>query len=145
MKRAGAYTGLFLIVSRQEPIPDKIRLDKWLWAARVYKTRSLATAAINGGHVHLNGARVKPSRSVDLDDEVRIVKGVVVFTVHIRGLSDRRGPASVAQALYEETEASRSQRESQSAQRKLLNHAGLGPDKRPNKRDRRHIIRFRRG
>lgn len=131
-------------MSRQDSDADKIRLDKWLWAARFFKTRSLATVAISGGHVHLNGARVKPSRSVKLDDELRIKKGSVEFTVHIRGLSGRRGPASVAQTLYEETEASRSQRETQSEQRRLMADAGPRPDKRPSKRDRRHIIRFRR-
>ena len=132
-------------MSKQESDSDKIRLDKWLWAARFFKTRSLATEAINGGHVHLNGARVKPSRSVKLDDEVRIKKGSVEFIVHIRGLSDKRGPAPVAQTLYEETEASQAQRENQKEQRRLMADAGPRPDKKPSKRDRRHIIRFRRG
>ncbi len=132
-------------MSIQDSDADKIRLDKWLWAARFFKTRSLASVAINGGHVHLNGSRVKPSRSVKLDDELRIKKDKVEFTVHIRGLSDRRGPAALAQTLYEETEASRSQRETQSEQRRLMAVAGARPDKRPSKRDRRHIIRFRRG
>jgi ribosome-associated heat shock protein Hsp15 len=122
---------------------ENIRLDKWLWAARFFKTRSLATEAINGGHVHLNGGRVKPSRSVKLDDEVRIRKGSLELTVHIRALSDKRGPASVAQTLYEETEGSHQQRELHSEQRRLLAAATPHPEKRPSKRDRRHIIRFK--
>lgn len=124
---------------------DKTRLDKWLWAARFFKTRSLATEAINGGHVHLNGARVKPARSVQLDDEVRIRKGSLEFIIHVRALSDRRGPPSVAQTLYEETEDSHRQREQRSAQRRLKADAGPRPDTRPSKRERRHIIRFNRG
>ncbi len=132
-------------MSKPDSGADKIRLDKWLWAARFFKTRNLATEAINGGHVHLNGARVKPSRSVGLDDEVRIRKGSLEFIVHIRGLSGQRGPAAVAQSLYEETEASRRQRELQGEQRRLMAGAAPRPDKRPSKRERRHIIRFRRG
>lgn len=124
---------------------DKVRLDKWLWAARFFKTRSLATEAVSGGHVHLNGARVKPSRSVQLDDELRIHKGELEFIVQVRGLSDRRGSASVAQTLYEETQASREQRELNREQRRLRAAAAPRPDKRPSKRQRRHIIRFRRG
>lgn len=130
---------------KQETDSGKVRLDKWLWAARFFKTRSLATEAINGGHVHLNGARVKPSRSVKIDDELRIKKGNVEFIVLILGLSDKRGPASVAQALYQETEASQTQRETQKEQRRLMADAGPHPSKKPSKRDRRHIIRFRRG
>ena len=130
---------------KQETDSGKVRLDKWLWAARFFKTRSLATEAINGGHVHLNGARVKPSRSVKIDDELRIKKGNVEFIVLILGLSDKRGPASVAQALYQETEASQTQRETQKEQRRLMVDAGPHPSKKPSKRDRRHIIRFRRG
>lgn len=124
---------------------DKIRLDKWLWTARFFKTRGLATEAISGGHVHLNGARVKPSRGVQPDDEVRIRKGSLEFIIHVRVLSDRRGPPSVAQTLYEETEASHRQRELRREQRRLKADAAPRPDKRPSKRERRHIIRFNRG
>lgn len=130
---------------KQETDSSKIRLDKWLWAARFFKTRGLATEAINGGHVHLNGARVKPSRSVKLDDEVRVKKGSVEFVVHVLGLSDKRGPATVAQSLYQETEASQALRENQKEQRRLMADTGPHPAKKPSKRDRRHIIRFRRG
>jgi len=131
-------------MSKQDSDSDKVRLDKWLWAARFFKTRSLATDAINGGHVHLNGARVKPSRGVKVGDELRIQKGVVEFIVHIIVLSDRRGPAPVAQTLYKETEASQSKREADGEQRRLLANAAGGPVKRPDKRDRRKIIRFTR-
>ncbi len=131
-------------MSKQDSNSEKVRLDKWLWAARFFKTRSLASDAINGGHVHLNGARVKPSRCLKLNDELRIQKGVVEFIVHILVLSDRRGPAPVAQALYKETEASQSKREAQGEQRRLLANAAGGPVKRPDKRARRKIIRFTR-
>ena len=130
-------------MSKQDPDSDKVRLDKWLWAARFFKTRGLASDAINGGHVHLNGARVKPSRCLKLDDQLRIQKGAVEFIVHILILSDRRGPASVAQTLYKETDASQSKREAQGEQRRLLANAA-GPVKRPDKRSRRKIIRFTR-
>jgi ribosome-associated heat shock protein Hsp15 len=131
-------------MSKQAPDSDKVRLDKWLWAARFFKTRGLATEAINGGHVHLNGGRVKPSRGVKVGDELRIQKGTVEFIVHIQALSDRRGPASVAQALYQETEASQRKREQQGEQRRLLAKSGGAPTRRPDKRARRHIIRFTR-
>ena len=129
---------------KQDSDSDKVRLDKWLWAARFFKTRGLATDAINGGHVHLNGARVKPSRAVKVGDELRIQKGTVEFIVHILVLSDRRGPATVAQTLYQETEASQAKREAQGEQRRLLANAAGGPVKRPDKRARRKIIRFTR-
>jgi len=131
-------------MSKQNSDSDKVRLDKWLWAARFFKTRGLATDAINGGHVHLNGTRVKPSRGVKIGDELRIQKGMVEFVVHILILSDRRGPASVAQTLYEETEVSQSKREAEGEQRRLLANAAGGPVKRPDKRARRKIIRFTR-
>ena len=105
-------------MSKQDSNSDKVRLDKWLWAARFFKTRSLAADAINGGHVHLNGARVKPSRCPNVDDELRIQKGMVEFIVHIEVLSDRRGPATVAQTLYKETDASQLKREAQSEQQR---------------------------
>jgi len=118
------------------------RIDKWLWAARFFKTRSLASAAINGGHVHLNGSRVKPSRTLAIGDELRIQRGREEMVVIVQGLSDQRGPAAVAQTLYAETEASRTTRE-QSAEMRRLQSAGMSaPEHRPNKRERRNIIRF---
>lgn len=131
-------------MAAQDPAGPYVRLDKWLWAARFFKTRSLAATAINGGHVHLNGARAKPSRAPQPGDELRIRKGPVEFTVQVLALSGQRGPASVAQTLYEETEASRRQREQQGEQRRLMAAGAPGPERRPSKRDRRHIIRFRR-
>ena len=118
-----------------------VRLDKWLWAARFYRTRALAVEAINGGHVHVNGLRVKPSRNVNLGDEMRITKGATVFTLVVRAVATKRGPATQARSLYEEDEQSLRLREQQAAERKLL-AASSGPKKRPDKRARRRIIRF---
>ncbi len=122
----------------------KIRLDKWLWAARFFKTRALATQAIQGGHVHLNGARTKPSRPVAVGDELRIHRAGQTFTVIVEGLSARRGPAAEARTLYRETEESRKAREALEEQRRIERLAAGGgrPAKRPDKRGRRHIIRF---
>ncbi len=122
----------------------KVRIDKWLWAARFFKTRGLAAEAINGGHVHVNGNRVKPSRAVSEGDELRIQKGHVEMIVVVQALSDKRGPAPVAQTLYEETEASRVAREHQAEQRRLLSQSMHKPERRPDKRQRRRIIRFQR-
>ena len=85
---------------------DEARLDKWLWAARVYKTRQLAAGAISGGHVEVNGNRVKPSRLARVGDELKVRKGPYTYTLFVEGISSRRGPASVAATLYAETEAS---------------------------------------
>ena len=119
-----------------------VRLDKWLWAARFYKTRALAVEAINGGHVHLNGHRVKPSRKVEAGDALRIRKGEDVFQIEIRDVSDKRGPATRARQLYEETPRSIEARERQRAERRVLAAAAGRPAKRPDKRARRRIIRF---
>ena len=122
-----------------------VRLDKWLWAARFFKTRALARAAVQGGKVHLNGARVKPARTLSVGDELRVQRGNESLTIHVTELSDRRGPASVAQTLYNETEASRERREALAAERKLQREAHAGRERRPDKRQRRQIIRFRKG
>lgn len=121
---------------------DKVRLDKWLWAARFFKTRALAAEAINGGHVHLNGSRVKPARAVNIGDELHITKGSEVFVVLVELISDRRGPASAAQQLYEESESSREKREQYAEQRRLERANDTRPERRPDKRARRQIIRF---
>ncbi len=121
---------------------DKVRLDKWLWAARFFKTRSLATEAINGGHVHLNGQRPKPSRTVAPGDELTIRRGQDEYRITVRELSDKRGPAKVAQQLYEESEQSRAERERQAEQRRLQAAAEPRPARRPDKKGRRQIIRF---
>ncbi|MCU7939888.1 MAG: ribosome-associated heat shock protein Hsp15 [gamma proteobacterium symbiont of Bathyaustriella thionipta] len=123
---------------------DSIRLDKWLWAARFYKTRSLATEAIKGGKVHLNGQRVKPSHHVEVNHKVRIKKDAIEQTVIIKALSDKRGPASIAQTLYEETQDSIALREKTTQERKAM-FAGMPQHtvRRPSKKDRRKIIRFK--
>jgi len=121
---------------------EKVRLDKWLWAARFFKTRALATEAINGGHVHLNGQRPKPSRPLQAGDELVIRKGQEEFHIIVRELSAKRGPATVAQQLYEETSESRESREALREQRRLERAAAPKPARRPDKKGRRKIIRF---
>jgi len=123
---------------------ERMRLDKWLWAARFFKSRSLATEAINGGKVHLDGARVKPSHGVRPGDRLRIRRGEMEWTVDVVALAARRGPASEAQKLYRETEASLAARERQREERRLAAAAAPRPDHRPDKRARRRIIRFTR-
>ena len=121
----------------------RIRLDKWLWAARFFKTRALASEAVEGGKVQVNGDRPKRARPVQVDDEIRVRLGPYQHTVTVRALSARRGPASEAAGLYEETAASRTAREALAIQLKSL-HAAFGPDKgRPTKKDRRAIEKLR--
>jgi ribosome-associated heat shock protein Hsp15 len=120
----------------------KIRLDKWLWAARFFKTRSQATAAVNGGKVSVNGSRVKPSREVRLGDELHIRQGSSEKTVHVRGLSEHRGPAPQAQALYEETPESIAAREKEKELHQLAAAQRPRGEGRPTKRERRQIHRF---
>jgi len=121
----------------------RVRLDKWLWAARFFKTRGLATEAVDGGKVHVNGERVKAARPVKLGDRLEIRRGPELMEVRVVAVSDHRGPATAAQALYEESADSRARREEQSAQRRLLGASVARPAGRPDKRDRRRIIRFR--
>lgn len=121
----------------------KTRLDKWLWASRFYKTRHLAAEAINGGHVHLNGQRGKPSRVLHLADELSIHKTPFTFEITVEGLSVRRGPAKEAQLLYTEKEESIKKREILAEQRKLNAAQFPHAERRPDKRDRRRIIRFK--
>ena len=121
---------------------ESVRLDKWLWAARFYKTRALAVEAVNGGHVHVNGQRVKPSREVHIDDELKISKMPYVFVISVKSLSGKRGSATIAQTFYEEHAESIQQRETLHEQRKLLAAANPQPAHRPDKRERRKIIRF---
>jgi ribosome-associated heat shock protein Hsp15 len=123
--------------------PDKVRLDKWLWAARFFKTRALAAEAVEGGKVQVNGDRPKRARSLQVRDEIRIRLGPYEHIVMVRALSDRRGPASQAAELYDETDASRKAREALAVQLKSL-HALFGPEKgRPTKKDRREIERLK--
>lgn len=130
------------MVNIKEPI-EKLRLDKWLWAARFFKTRSLAKGAIEGGKVHYHGQRVKVSKEVQRGDELRVRQGYDERTIIIRALSDKRRGAPEAQALYEETTESIQRRELSAQQRKHMNL--LAPDRKPNKKDRRklqHIKQF---
>ena len=120
---------------------ETIRIDKWLWAARFFKTRSIAKAAIEGGKVHHNGERVKVSKEIRVGTELTIQQGFDKKTVLVKALSGVRGPAPVTQQLYEETEVSIARRELIATQRKLHNLAR--PDHRPSKKDRRDISKFK--
>jgi len=121
---------------------NKTRLDRWLWAARFYKTRALASSAVSGGKVHLAGQRVKSSRSVKVDDCYEILRGVERFEVIVQQLGDKRGSAQIAQLLYAETEASKALRAHQAEQRKLAALARPQSDHKPNKQERRKIRSF---
>ncbi|SKA49532.1 ribosome-associated heat shock protein Hsp15 [Enterovibrio nigricans] len=120
----------------------QIRLDKWLWAARFYKTRTLARNMIDGGKVHYNGHRSKPSKIVELGAEVKLRLGFEEKVVIIEKLSEQRRGAPEAQTLYRETEASVTRREQRSVERQLHAH-NPSPDRRPDKKQRRDIIKFR--
>ena len=122
---------------------EQVRLDKWLWAARFFKTRSLATEAINGGKVHVNGERAKPSRKVNLGDQMVIRQGYAEKQVIVTGLGERRGSAKMAAELYTETEESIRRREAEAEQRRLLAAAMPQQDQRPSKKQRRQIHRFK--
>ncbi|HBK47356.1 MAG TPA: RNA-binding protein [Xanthomonadaceae bacterium] len=119
--------------------PAGTRLDVWLWAARFFRTRSLAKQAIETGKVDVAGQRPKSSRVVRIGDALRISRGEEVFEVSVRGLSDARGPAAVAQALYEESAASRASREQARLQRQAARTGYRAPEHRPDKRARRLI------
>jgi len=123
-------------------IPAGVRIDVWLWAARFYKLRRLASEAVKGGHVEINGLHAKPARTVHIGDTIHIIKQQQAFEVIVRALSDKRGPAPVARTLYEETAESIQRREELAEQRKLHAASSPAPDKRPDKRARRRIIRF---
>jgi ribosome-associated heat shock protein Hsp15 len=123
---------------------ESVRIDKWLWAARFYKTRRLATDAVAGGRVHVNGVRVKPAKEVRADDTVAVTIGDLRWTVVVRGIGDRRGPASMAATLYEETAESRANREQHVAERRLARPPGAQEGARPTKQDRRRLEALRR-
>ncbi len=123
-----------------------VRIDKWLWAARFFKTRSLATKAASGGKIFVNGQRTKPSKNVMIGDKLTIHKAQMEWIVVICGISDRRGSATIARALYEETQGSVRNREKQKQERSLFYAGQTMPAKKPGKRDRRKIKDFiRRG
>lgn len=123
---------------------ERVRIDKWLWAARFFKTRSLAGEAVGGGRVQVDGRRVKPAREVRVGDEIAVTVGETTTTVTVRALSDRRGPATVAAGLYEETPDSRERREREREQRRLAPAPGADLQGRPSGRDRRRLDAQRR-
>lgn len=122
---------------------ESTRVDRWLWAARFFKHRKLATEAVAGGHVHLNGKRIKPARAVRVGDELTITKGHISYDVTIDAISEKRGSATVAATLYHESAESRAKREAYVEQMRLLAAANPTPQKRPDKRSRRRIIQFK--
>jgi ribosome-associated heat shock protein Hsp15 len=124
---------------------DSVRIDKWLWAARFFKTRAMASRACDLGRIESNGFRAKPARDVRPGDRLQIENDAGRFEIDVLGISHIRGPASVAQTLYRETEASKEARAKAVEERKAMQEFAPIPVHRPTKRDRRRIIQFRRG
>ena len=122
-----------------------MRVDKWLWAARFYKTRGAAIDAVVGGHVHVNGVRVKPAKEIRVGDTLEIRKRELKWTVEVRALADKRGPAAAAATLYDESGDSRAARERQQRERRLARPLGAELGERPTKRARRRLEALRRG
>lgn len=118
---------------------DSLRVDKWLWAARFFKTRSLAAEAVSGGKVRVNGGRAKPARPVKTGDRLEIHKGGFEYSITVLALSGRRGPASEAQTLYSESEDSRQSREALKEQHRLAAASTPRPPSRPDKKARRQL------
>jgi len=123
---------------------EQVRIDKWLWAARFFKTRGAATEAVLGGRVQVNGSRVKPAKEIRAADTLEVQVGQIRFTLVVRALADKRGPAKVAATLYEETDESRAERERKAAERKLAAPLGADLGARPTKQDRRRLEALRR-
>jgi ribosome-associated heat shock protein Hsp15 len=122
---------------------EKLRLDKWLWAARFFKHRALATEAVAGGKVEVNGERAKPAKPLKIGDQIRLRLGPYEHIVIVRELSDQRGPAAVAQTLYEETKESKAERDRLAEQLRLAPATFVYEDKgRPTKKDRRQLSDF---
>jgi ribosome-associated heat shock protein Hsp15 len=124
---------------------DSVRMDKWLWAARFFKTRALASKACDLGRIVANGREAKPSREVRLGEMLHVKNEGGEFEIEVLVLSEMRGPAAVAQTLYRETEASKALRLKVAAERKAMQEFAPLPEHRPSKRDRRRIIQFRGG
>jgi ribosome-associated heat shock protein Hsp15 len=129
-------------VSEAEAHSAGVRLDKWLWAARFFKTRSLATEAVNGGKVELNGLRPKPAKEVHVGDRLRVRLGPYVHELNVRALGERRGPASVAATLYEESAESVAAREHLRDQHRMAPVMQYEEGGRPTKKDRRALEQF---
>lgn len=125
--------------------PAAVRIDKWLWAARFFKTRSLASTAVKGGKVEIDGHNAKPSATVRSGQLLRVTKSETTFEVEIEAASDKRGPASQAQALYTETATSRERRTEQAAERRAAKLSMPRPSKRPDKKQRRKLRQFKHG
>jgi ribosome-associated heat shock protein Hsp15 len=123
---------------------EQVRIDRWLWAARFFKTRGAATEAVLGGRAHVNGVRVKPSKEVRAGDRLEVTVGDARREVIVRAVAEKRGPASVAAALYEETPESIARREQRSLERRLARPLGADLGARPTKRDRRRLDALRR-
>lgn len=122
-----------------------VRIDKWLWAARFFKTRALASKACDLGRIHSNGLEAKPAREVRVGDMLRVKNEAGGFEIEVLALSEMRGPAPVAQGLYRETETSKAERLRLAEERKTMQQYAPLPERRPSKRDRRRIIQFRGG
>nr|CRH07731.1 Heat shock protein 15 [Candidatus Magnetococcus massalia] len=123
---------------------ESVRIDKWLWAARFFKTRSMAAEAVNGGKVHVNGQRVKPSKAIRRDDRLEILRGHDAYEVTVLALAEKRGSAKIAATLYQESDASMAERERVALQRKLAHESTPDPGHgRPTKRDRRQMEKLR--
>ncbi|NLJ93061.1 MAG: ribosome-associated heat shock protein Hsp15 [Aeromonadales bacterium] len=122
-----------------------VRLDKWLWAARFYKTRSLARTMIDGGKVHYNGQRCKPSKSVELNAQIKLRQGFDEKEVIVLALSEHRGKAEQAATLYEETADSIKKREQNAQARKLSSQFAPSPERKPDKKERRTLLKIKHG
>ena len=122
---------------------DTVRLDKWLWASRFFKTRKNASEAINGGKIHLNGVRVKPARNIKVGDQLSITRDGYKYSVEVLALNDKRRPAKEAQQLYSEAKESIRAREQEREIRKLNNASIHQSDKKPNKKERRQMDKWR--
>lgn len=122
-----------------------VRLDKWLWAARFYKTRSIAREMIDGGKVDYNGVRAKPSRIVEVGAKIKLLRGNLRIEIEVLKLSDVRGPATIAQSLYKETDESVEQRTKQLEQIRINALLAPHPDTRPNKKERRQLLDIKYG
>jgi ribosome-associated heat shock protein Hsp15 len=131
------------LLPREDDVPGRVRLDKWLWAARFYKTRALAAEAIDAGRIEVNGDRAKRARLVAPGDTVRVRKPPFEQVVQVRATSEQRGPAAQAALLYEETAASRTAREVLAKQMRSIGPPVFREKGRPTKRDRREIDRWR--
>ena len=129
---------------KEKPV-EAVRLDKWLWVARIYKTRALAREMIEGGKVHYNGQRSKPGKVVELNATLMLRQGNDERTIVVKGITEQRRPASEAVALYEETAESIEKREKMALARKMNALTMPHPDRRPDKKERRDLMRFKHG